>query len=389
MLNEKGIRELAYVVKIDGIEPIEGKDRVEAAIVGGWKVMVKKGEFRPGDLAVYFEIDSQVPEKEPFLFLAPKHFKIKTQKYGNFYSQGLVMPLAELGLKDVKEGDFLTEKLGVTYATAEDRKRKSNVNKYDKMRNAHPKLFKRPLVKWLFKSAIGKRLLYIFFRPKKDREKYFPNKYPYIKVTDEERVENMPYILEDKSEWVKTTKIDGTSSTYIAERKGRKINFYVYSRHVRQFDPSQKSYHNTETNVYWEMNEKYKIREFLESILTSNPDLEYVCLQGETAGVDLQGNPHKFPDRRFFGFNFIDSKNGRWDTIVAARLCSSFEIPWVPIVDEHYILPDDMEEFKLSADGPCEAPDAQGLREGYVYRNALDPNRSFKNVSRKYLSKQK
>lgn len=34
MLNKNGQRELAYVVIIDGIEPIEGYDRVELAVVG-------------------------------------------------------------------------------------------------------------------------------------------------------------------------------------------------------------------------------------------------------------------------------------------------------------------------------------------------------------------
>ena len=63
MLNEKGQRELAYIVEIDGIQPIEGADRVEVALVGGWRIMVKKNQFKPGDLAVYFEIDSKVPEK--------------------------------------------------------------------------------------------------------------------------------------------------------------------------------------------------------------------------------------------------------------------------------------------------------------------------------------
>ena len=42
MLNKDGIRELAYAVIIDDIKPIEGKDRVECAIVNGWTVMVKK-----------------------------------------------------------------------------------------------------------------------------------------------------------------------------------------------------------------------------------------------------------------------------------------------------------------------------------------------------------
>ena len=63
MLNEKQERELVYTVKIDAIEPIVGSDNCEAAVVGGWKVMTRKGTFQPGDIAIYFEIDSKVPEK--------------------------------------------------------------------------------------------------------------------------------------------------------------------------------------------------------------------------------------------------------------------------------------------------------------------------------------
>ena len=113
MLNKKGQRELAYVVRIDEICAIEGADRVEVAKVGGWRIMVRKGQFLPGDLAVYFEIDSKVPEKEPFLFLESKHYKVKTQKYfkGTVISQGLLMAAEDFGWEkeSLKLGDFLTE----------------------------------------------------------------------------------------------------------------------------------------------------------------------------------------------------------------------------------------------------------------------------------------
>ena len=64
MLNKNNIRELAYVVIVDDILPIAGADRVEQAVVGGWHIMTKKGQFKPGDPAIYFEIDSKVPETE-------------------------------------------------------------------------------------------------------------------------------------------------------------------------------------------------------------------------------------------------------------------------------------------------------------------------------------
>ena len=96
MLNSKGERELAYLVKIDNVTPIEGYDRVELAHVGGWTVIVGKNEFKPKDIAIYFEIDSQLPAKPPFSnmeFLVKKNYKVKTQKMCKSISQGLLMSI--------------------------------------------------------------------------------------------------------------------------------------------------------------------------------------------------------------------------------------------------------------------------------------------------------
>ena len=168
MVNQNNERELAYVVLIDAITPIEGYDRVELAHVGGWTIVVGKGEFSPGDPAIYFEIDSRLPEIEPFVnmeFLAKKKYKIKTQRMCKSLSQGLLMSAANFGWTiytvEYSNGDklaiidnenkshcaedesrFLTTQLGVTYAAPEDNQRKANSeDKYKKMANRHPKLF--------------------------------------------------------------------------------------------------------------------------------------------------------------------------------------------------------------------------------------------------------
>ena len=105
MLNAEGNRELAYVVTIDEIRPIPNYDRVEHARVGGWWIIVKKDEFKVGDLAVYIEVDSKVPEKEPFMFLEKKHFKVKTIKMCKVLSQGLLIHPKEFGWEVINQND--------------------------------------------------------------------------------------------------------------------------------------------------------------------------------------------------------------------------------------------------------------------------------------------
>ena len=412
-----GLRELCYLVKIDNIIPIQGSDNCEAAIVGGWQIMVRKNEFKKGDIAIYFEIDSKVNEKNPvFAFLASKNYKIKTQKYtfggkGNFISQGLLMAVNQFPgwevqvdgtVLDNNSGDhglhtfygdsrFLTKDLEVTYAVAEDNKRKAgSLDKYKKMAQRHPTLFKKKFVRWLMKRDWGKKFLFFFFGKKKDKKTGFPSHFQYIKPTDEERCENIPNILQNKNPFIKTLKIDGTSSTYILERKRFKNEFYICSRNVRQLSESQPTFHSE--NVYWSVEHKYHIKNFLENMLKQHPEWNYVALQGETAGVGnnggkIQGDPHNLKELRFFAFNFIDSEKGRWNSIDGKKLVEQYDIEWVPIIDENYILPNNFEEFKKSADGPCDIPGSSGLREGWVYRAKNDPNFSFKNVSREYLLK--
>ena len=396
MLNENGIRELCYAVRVTDVLDIEGVNN-QVAVVNGWQVFIKRDEFKPGDLAIYFEIDSKVPELECFEFLRKYNFKVKTQRFvkGRVLSQGLVIKPADLGLENVAEGQFFTKELGVTYYDPEDNIRKASneeliktkvEKRLDRWCKKHKFLSKfKFIVNWA-KKIIERNIRKT--QKKKKTSNTFPSHFPYIYKSDEERVENMPWILKNKEPWIKTLKIDGTSSTYILERlRGKnKFEFYVLSRNVRQETPDQKCYH--ESNVYWEMAEKYQIKNFLKAQLDLHPEWQYVCLQGETAGPNVQGNPHGLKELQLFGFNFIDSAGGRWNSAKARDYVAQWGIQWVPIIDEHYILPDTMEEFKATADGPCELPGSTGLREGYVYRS-LDGKQSFKNVSNQFLMSKK
>lgn len=403
MLNSKGIRELAYLVKIDEILSIEGADRVEVAVVKGWRIMVRKGAFEVGDLAVYFEIDSKVPAKEPFMFLEAKHFKVKTQKYfkGTVISQGLLMPVSDFGWKLVKgispasgepfcfvengnelfnEGTFLTEKLEVKYASEDDNKRKAkSADKYKKMAQRNGKLFSHQPFRWLMKRTWGKKLLFVFFGRQRDKRTW-PE---WVQKTDEERVQNIPWILADKSEWVATEKIDGTSTTFTMKRGKRgKFDFYVCSRNVVFDKPDKACYYDT--NVYLEMAEKYDIENVLRDILMSDETLDWVTLQGETFGKKIQKREYGLNGQHFMGFNLIDSIHGRLDSKTAEKIMAGYKVPWVPIVDEHFVMPDTVDELLAIATGDS-AIDG-GMREGLVFRSK-DGQKSFKAVSNEFLLK--
>lgn len=408
MLNAKNERELCYVVRVDEIKPIEGRDRVECAVVGGWTIMVRKGQFQPGSLGIYFEIDSQVPEKEPFMFLEAKKFKIKTQKYktpdGQFWSQGLLMGAEDFGWTTAEresdtcstcivdsdgvahyvddESRFLTKQLNVIYAVAEDNSRKAgSADKYKKMAQRNSKLFAHQPFRWLMRHEWGKKLLFVFFGKKKDKKGGWPE---WVAKTDEERVQNMPWILADKSEWIATEKIDGTSTTFTMKRGKRRnqYDFYICSRNVVFDKPDKQCFYDS--NVYVEMAEKYNVESVLRQILENRPDLDWVTLQGETYGAGIQKRDYSLKDHDFVGFNFITSASGRWNSVDAKNLMNGFGIPWVPIVDEHFVLPDTVDELLTIATDKSVIDG--GMREGLVFRSQ-DGTKSFKAVSNEFLMK--
>ena len=407
MLNKDKQRELAYVVTIDEIKPIPGKDRVECAVVGGWTIMVRKGQFEPGGVGIYFEIDSKVPETEPFAFLMQKKYKIKTQKYktpeGQFWSQGLLMSAEDFGwevqiepLGGVRteviiddegnahyaddESRFLTKKLGVVYSVAEDNKRKGNsADKYKRMAQRHGKLFAKQPFRWLMQRDWGRKFLFVFYGKKKDGRNW-PQ---WVKKTDEERVENMPWVLQDKSGWVATEKIDGTSTTFTMKRKAFGRNeFYVCSRNVVFDKPDKECFYDT--NVYLEMAQKYNIEKVLTDLLNKLPAWEWVTIQGETYGAGIQKNDYGLDSHNFMAFNLVNSVEGRLGTLSMEAVLTPMGVPCVPVIDSNYKLPDTIEELRDWVHG--ESTVCNRLKEGIVFRKP-DGSTSFKCVDPEYLIK--
>ena len=182
------MRKLASIRQIAEIKPHTNADALELAIVDGWQCVVKKGEVRPGDFVVYFEVDSVLPINPLFEFLrkscyvkkdwlpAGEGFRLKTIKLRGEISQGLVLPLETVfptatGLPVL--GQDVTEILGVV--------------KWDP-----------PMPAQLQGLARG----------------VFPS---FIQKTDQERIQNVWEEVKEKYDDVTfevTIKLDGSSCTY-------------------------------------------------------------------------------------------------------------------------------------------------------------------------------
>lgn len=93
------------VIRVKEILPHNNADSLEIIMYApNMPVVVKKGEFKEGDLAFYFPIDTLLPDLPMFSFLGDKKI-VGAKRLRGQYSQGLLLPVPE-GIT-VQEGDSL------------------------------------------------------------------------------------------------------------------------------------------------------------------------------------------------------------------------------------------------------------------------------------------
>ncbi|MDR3049003.1 MAG: hypothetical protein LBV16_04100 [Elusimicrobiota bacterium] len=291
------MRKLASIQKIKEISPIKGYDRVELATVLGYKSVIKKGDFKVGDICVYFEVDSVLPKNPEYEFLRlTSGYRIRMAKICGVFSEGLIMrpeqlPQSEI-LKTMPEGADCTELLGIVKYLPKSLPR--DVSKYaDRIRA----LRKAPLI----------GALRDYF--KQNMEGKFPTQ--YISKTDEDRFQTMPEKLKllIGQEAVCTEKIDGFSATYLMMKREKRFPFqsrYVYfSGYRNKFDdPLDKTeiYH-----IYKTKNIKAKLKKLLKLVRQKMKNEPYhfigVAIQGEIFGLGVQANPYRVENVRYNVFN--------------------------------------------------------------------------------------
>lgn len=353
------IRKLASIAEITYIKPIEGADAIECAIVnGGWPVVVKKGEYQVGDVAIYLEIDSWVPhelapflskDKEPREYNGVKGERLRTVKLRGQISQGLLLPLSTLSPKNRPWSDDVG---GFSVGT--------DITEYLGIQKWEP-----PIPSQLQGTMRGN----------------FPH---FIPKTDQERCQNLrKHIFETHKDEIYevTTKLDGSSMTVYV--KDGEIG--VCSRNIDLVE--------TEGNSFWKAARDQNLIDALQGYCEDMAmDL---AIQGELIGEGIQGNPEKLKGHRFFLFDVYDITNGlylnpneRYDVLDELKRGGA-DLEHVPIVEsslrvtQAYETIDELLEF---AEGPSLNP--QTKREGLVFKS-LESDFTFKVIANSYLLKHK
>lgn len=344
------MRKLASIRRIDDIQPIPGADAIDVATIGGWNVVVKKGEFTVGELVVYLEVDSWVPHdlapflskgQEPRVYEGVKGERLKTVKLRGQVSQGLILPLSAAFLGSAADYDFqedmdVTETLGVL--------------KYEK-----------PVSVSLAGFARGN----------------FPS---FIPKTDQERIQNLKRDLGDwvavGLDWEVTEKLDGTSVTIYknsALADEGKEPLGVCSRNL--------DLKETEGNVYWNVAKAFDVHAILLR------DGRNLAIQGEIIGLGIQGNQYKLDKQVLYVFDIYDIDNRRYFTPVERQnFCWLHGLNHVPIHQKDYVISEhNIPKLLDMAEGYSYINDSQ--REGLVFKCNTDPSISFKAISNKWLLK--
>ena len=407
---------LAYIVKINDVTPIEGADKIELAHVLDYTVVVKKHEFSPGDLALYIEVDSVLPDgftseqkvtyeaikdgsyfkglettveeanaalerlkaasKYPYFeFLREKKFKIKSMKLSKFgvISQGILFRPSDVKITDAKLGKDYTDQFEIR-EIVQDEEEAGLITQYKKD-------------SWI----VRKLMRFEWFRRWRKRKKIsetwsdtFPGK------SDEENVQKLFTRMKTQygdKEWALTEKLEGQNISIYTEnietgifrkKAGKRVG--VCSR-TRELNP------NGTGKNFWDTVKRLGLDEKVKNI----PG-EWWC-RGEHVGPGIQGNIYKLPqtDVIFFDFyrkeKYLDTSNGkvmktRWVKLnfeESKAFAKQWDLKFVPILDEHYKLPDTAQQMLEESDkNTVFGNNLKHKREGFVARLRDDYTVSFK-----------
>jgi RNA ligase (TIGR02306 family) len=370
-------RKLASIRRIADIQPIEGADAIVVATVDGWKIVVKKDEFKVGDLAVYLEIDSWVPhELAPFLskgqepreYNGVKGERLRTIKLRGQVSQGLLLKPDQLvfavEVKSIapkyvlstmgwdEEGADLTEALGI-------------------------QKWEAPIPAQLQGQAAG----------------MFPTS--LIPKTDQERIQNCFGEIQKRAKRFATEKVWNAETQTLEEHPVAVPEDFKEPT----YEVTMKLDGSSCTIFRWEGELRVCSRNLELKINDENKDNTFVAMalkigdkvpngfafQGEVMGPGIQGNREGFTEHKFFVFDIFDIRNHEYLAPAKRReIRRTFGLNHVPVLGTDWKAPASVEDGLTLAEGPSIN---HKIREGLVWKCNEDPSFSFKTISNQFLLK--
>jgi RNA ligase (TIGR02306 family) len=352
-------RNMARIVQIDNIIPHTNADSLEIAKISGWQVVVKKGEFKKGDHAVYAEIDSWIPETLCPWLTPSGHFAktfenvpgnlLRTRQFRGELSQGLLLPLSihpELLGEDCPSVDTdVSDMLGIMK-------------------------WEQPLPSNMQDGTRGN--------------------FPRIGIkTEEIRIQNcfrtvMEKIQNEDVRWEIEEKIDGSSMSV--------INFdgeqHICSRNMELDSES-------ESNIFSIMARKTNILSLLKKY--DRP----IQISGELIGGKIQGNPYKLSpgDYRWVIYDIYDlERKVRLTPDERYHVLEKIQDPeypdffkyaqLVPVIDGDFDMTDHTVQSLLELAEGSSVLNIDVMREGVVIKCKNQPF-TFKVISNSYLLKKK
>lgn len=325
----------ATIVVVTKVEPMTGYDAIELATVLGWRVVVKRGDFKVGDLAVYYSIGSCLPNEGETAFLGGK--PLRTKKFKEYISQGLLMPTcSENQVEGLDVSEFL-----------------------------HVRKYIPPEEKELYEEDVAKA--------------------PWcglVPKTEEERAQNcMTRITELVGRQITILrKMDGTSFTaiYLLTEDGTGRFMVCNRNHILLKETGN-------SRIYLQMARKYDMENEMRALGRN------LAIQAEIIGPKINSNRHGVSDRSMWVFNIydIDAKcYMSWADVV--ELCGRINLIPVPELYRGPIM-----EEHMTIDGLMAIADADRLPNGRISEGIVmktidnGPRMSCKVISNEYILKYK
>jgi len=323
----ENINSCCFVAKISDIKPIEGADKIVLAVINGWNCIVQKDQYNIGDLVICATTDAVIPqllaEHLNVINYLRKGNRVKTIKLKGVYSECLLIPISIIeSIYPGLNADAIPEKIedGTDLMSA------LQIFKFE------------PPVK-MVQLASGKKIRY----------SENPNFQIYYKFPN---IKNVPGIFIEEDEVQITRKLHGTNARYGIVKKNKlsllnKIlkfikrdkwidyEFVVGSHNVEKGSDSQGFY---DTNVWYEIADKYKIKEklwnYVKKIIGDSSKIgSGVTIFGEIYGQGIQkGYDYDLKELKFAAFDIVE--NGEYLSTDETLLMTTFmlDLPHVEIL---------------------------------------------------------